>query len=57
MADWLVALGITTVALESTGAYWIPACEILETRGLVVLLVNARHVKNVPGRKDVQYLC
>ncbi len=55
MADWLVAIGIQTVAMESTGVYWIPAFEILEERGLVVLLVNARHVKNVPGRKsDVQ---
>jgi transposase len=51
MADWLVELGITTVAMESTGVYWIPAFEILEARGLEVLLVNARHVKNVPGRK------
>ena len=44
-------LGSTTVAMESTGVYGIPACEILEARGLEVLLVNARHVKNVPGRK------
>jgi transposase len=51
MADWLVELGITTVAMESRGIYWIPAFEILEARGLEVLLVNARHVKNVPGRK------
>jgi len=55
MADWLVKIGIQTVAMESTGVYWIPAYEILEERGLEVLLVNARHVKNVPGRKsDVQ---
>jgi len=55
MADWLVEIGIQTVAMESTGVYWIPAFDILEERGLVVLLVNARHVKNVPGRKsDVQ---
>jgi len=55
MAEWLVTIGITTVAMESTGVYWIPAYEILENRGLEVLLVNARHVKNVPGRKsDVQ---
>lgn len=51
MADWLVGLGITTVAMESTGVYWIPVFEILEKRGLEVLLVNARDVKNVPGRK------
>jgi len=51
MADWLVEIGIQTVAMESTGIYWIPAYEILEERGLVVLLVNSRHIKNVPGRK------
>jgi len=55
MADWLVACGITTVAMESTGVYWIPVFDILESRGLQVCLVNARHVKHVPGRKsDVQ---
>ena len=55
MADWLVNIGIQTVAMESTGVYWIPTYEILEERGLEVLLVNAQHVKNVPGRKtDVQ---
>src|SRR3990170_7822877 len=51
MADWLTSVGIRTVAMESTGVYWIPVFEILEARGLEVLLVNARHVKNVPGRK------
>ena len=51
MADWLVKIGITTIAMESTGIYWIPAFEILESRGLEVLLVNAHHVKNVSGRK------
>lgn len=60
MADWLVKIGITTVAMESTGVYWIPAFEILESRGLEVILVNARHVKNVTGRKtdvkDCQWL-
>ena len=55
MAQWLVKIGITTVAMESTGIYWIPAFEMLEEHGLDVKLVNARHVKNVPGRKtDVQ---
>ena len=55
MADWLVKMGIQTVVMESTGVYWIPAFEILEERGLEVLLVNAHHVSNVPGRKsDVQ---
>src|SRR5881296_1642737 len=60
LADWLVACGVTTVAMESTGVYWIPLYEILEARGLDVLLVNARHVKHVPGRKtdivDCQWL-
>lgn len=51
MADWLVRIGITTVAMESTGIYWIPVFEILESRGLEVILVNAHHVKNVSGRK------
>ncbi|MCW7552419.1 IS110 family transposase [Endozoicomonas gorgoniicola] len=55
MAQWLVCIGITTVVMESTGIYWIPAFEMLEEHGLEVRLVNARHVKNVPGRKsDVQ---
>jgi transposase len=60
MADWLLACGVTTVAMESTGIYWIPVFEILESKGLDVKLVNARHVKNVPGRKsdvlDCQWL-
>jgi transposase len=60
LADWLVEIGIQTVAMESTGVYWIPVYEILEARGFEVLLVDARHVKNVPGRKtdvlDCQWL-
>ena len=52
LADWLVACGITSVAMEATGVYWIPIYEILEARGLDVLLVNARHIKHVPGRKS-----
>ena len=60
LADWLEACGVETVAMESTGVYWIPLYEILEERGFEVLLVNARHVKNVPGRKtdllDCQWL-
>ena len=60
LADWLSEVGITTVAMESTGIYWIPVFEILEARGFEVLLVNARDVKNVPGRKtdvnDAQWL-
>ena len=51
LADWLTACRVTSVAMEATGVYWIPLFEILETRGFTVLLVNARHVRNVPGRK------
>ncbi len=55
LADWLVGCGIKTVAMESTGVYWIPVHEVLEGRGLEVVLVNAHHVRNVRGRKsDVQ---
>ena len=52
LADWLVRCGIETVAMESTGVYWIPLYDILEARGLTVCLVNARHLKNVSGRKS-----
>jgi len=55
LADWLLACGVDTVALESTGVYWIPIYEVLEQRGLNVWLVDARQMKYVPGRKsDVQ---
>lgn len=60
MAEWLVSCDITLVALESTGVYWIPVYEVLESYELDVMLVNARHVKNVSGRKsdvlDCQWL-
>jgi transposase len=52
LAEWLEACGIKTVAMESTGVYWIPIFEILEERGFEVVLVNSRHIKNVPGRKS-----
>jgi transposase len=52
IADWLEACGVETVAMESTGVYWIPLYEMLESRGFEVNLVNARHVKNVSGRKS-----
>ncbi|MBZ5652927.1 MAG: transposase [Acidobacteriia bacterium] len=59
-AAWLKACHIETVAMESTGVYWIPLFQILEARGFKVLLVNAHHVKKVPGRKsdvsDCQWL-
>jgi transposase len=63
LADWLQECRVRTVAMESTGVYWIPLYQILETRGFQVFLVNAQHVKNVPGRKSdvsdcqcIQYL-
>ncbi len=51
LADWFKSCGVTSVAMESTGVYWIPAFEILEGHGFNVILVNARYAKNVPGRK------
>jgi transposase len=51
LADWLQRCRIQSVAMESTSVYWIPIYQILETRGIEVFLVNAQHVKNVPGRK------
>jgi transposase len=60
LADWLDACRVDTVAMESTGVYWIPLFELLESRGFKVFLVNVRHVKNVSGRKsdvlDCQWL-
>jgi transposase len=60
LADWLAQCCVKTVAIESTGVYWIPLYEILEKRGFEVYLVNARHLKNVTGRKtdvlDCQWL-
>lgn len=60
LAQWLKDCGVTTVAMESTGVYWIPLYELLDSQGFTVYLVNARHVKNVSGRKsdvlDCQWL-
>ena len=60
LADWFEEAGVETVAMESTGVYWIPLFEILQERGLDVIVVNAREVKTVPGRKsdvnDAQWL-
>jgi len=60
LADWLQRCGVDTVAMESTGVYWIPLFQILEARGIAAHLVNAQHVHNVPGRKsdvlDCQWL-
>jgi transposase len=52
LAEWLEHCGITTVAMESTGVYWIPIFQILESRGFEVFLVNAHYLKSVPGRKS-----
>lgn len=61
IAEWLKQCRVDSVAMESTGVYWIPLFQILEEAGLEVYLVNARHAKNVPGRKktdvcDAQWL-
>ena len=60
MAAWMMACGVTIAALESTGVYWIPVYEVLEAHGIAVVLVNARNVKHVSGRKsdvlDCQWL-
>ena len=60
MAAWLLECGVTAAALESTGVYWVPVYEVLESYGIAVMLVNARSVKNVSGRKsdvlDCQWL-
>ena len=63
LRDWLKKCGVQTVAMESTSVYWIPLFQILEAAGLEVCLVNARHCKNLPGRKTdisdcqwIQYL-
>ena len=51
MADWFTAEGVTQVVMEATGSYWKPVWYVLEERGFELLLVNARHVKILPGRK------
>jgi transposase len=60
LVAWLLACGIDTVAMESTGVYWVAIYELLEQHGIVAYLVNARHAKSVPGRKsdwnDAQWL-
>jgi transposase len=57
LVDWLLQCRITTVAMESTGVYWIPRYEMLERRGIHPCLVNARHMKNVPGRRTDWHEC
>jgi len=60
LVDWFAECGVETVVMESTSVYWIPVFELLEARGFVVFLVNARDAKHVPGRKtdvsDAQWL-
>jgi transposase len=57
LADWLKEQGVETVAMESTGVYWIPLFEILDSRGFEVVLANARQISNVPGRKTDMIDC
>jgi len=57
LADWLKEQGVETVAMESTGVYWIPLFEILDSRGFEVLLANARQITHVPGRKTDMLDC
>jgi transposase len=57
LADWLAANQVASVAMESTGVYWIPAFALLERRGFRVYLVNARHMKGVPGRQSDDQDC
>ncbi len=60
MADWFNAVGITTVVMESTGVYWVPVYEVLESAGIEAVVANAREARSVPGRKsdvnDAQWL-
>jgi transposase len=56
IAAWLLQCGVRTVAMESTGVYWVPLLQILENHGLTAYLANARHVKNVPGRRKTDRL-
>ena len=61
LKEWLMSLGVTHVARESTGVYWKPVMNILEPGGFTILVVNARHIKYVPGhktdKKDSAWIC
>ena len=57
LVDWLVAQGVESVAMESTSVYWIALYELLESRGIEAVLVNARQLHNVPGRKTDFHDC
>ena len=56
-AEWLVPCGITTVAMESTGVYWIPVYDVLEQQGIRPCVVNPRNMKNVPGKRTDFHEC
>jgi transposase len=61
LKEWLLVLGVTHIAMESTGVYWKPVMNILEPGGFTILVVNARHIKYVPGhktdKKDSAWIC
>jgi transposase len=57
MAEWLKSCGITTVAMESTGVYWIPVYDVIEQHGIRACLVNPRNMKNVPGKRTDYHEC
>jgi len=57
MAEWLLRCGVTTVAMESTGVYWIPLYDVLEAKGVTPCLVDASHMRNVPGRRTDWHEC
>lgn len=61
LKEWLLAIGVTHVAMESTGVYWKPVMNILEPGGFTIMVVNARHIKYVPGhktdKKDSAWIC
>lgn len=61
LKEWLLALGVTHIAMESTGVYWKPVLNILEPGGFTIIVVNARHIKYVPGhktdKKDSAWIC
>jgi hypothetical protein len=56
LAEWLRQFGVTKVAMESSGVYWKPLCKILDTQ-FTLVLANAQHIKNVPGRIQVADIC
>ena len=56
LVDWLIDYGVTTVAMASTGVYWIPLCALLEARGVHVLLIDPRQAKRAPGRPKTDRL-